>query len=138
VLGLNINFFKSKLHGINLDDGFFRALFSFLHCGVKLIPFRFLGIPVGANPRRRATWSLILDSIKKSLSAWNGRQLSIGGRVTLINYVLSSPPLYFFYFLKALIYVIKELLWGSVWIAIKFVGLVDIVFVNLKKMEVWV
>jgi hypothetical protein len=28
--------------------------------------------------------------------------------------------------------------WGSVWIAIKFVGLVDIVFVNLKKMEVWV
>ncbi|CAJ2637088.1 unnamed protein product [Trifolium pratense] len=109
VSGLKVNFFKSKLYGINLDDRFLRASSSFLHCGVDHLPFRFLGIPVGANPRRKATWSPILDVMKKRLSIWNGRHLSIGGRVTLIKSVLSSLPLYFFSFFKAPACVIKEL-----------------------------
>ncbi|CAJ2637312.1 unnamed protein product [Trifolium pratense] len=67
VSGLKVNFFKSKLYGINLDDSFLRASSSFLNCGVDSIPFRFLGIPVGANPRRKATWLPIIDSMKKRL-----------------------------------------------------------------------
>jgi hypothetical protein len=108
VSGLKVNFFKSKLYGINLDESFLGAAACFLHCGVDSIPFRFLGIPVGANPRRKATWSPILEIMRKRLSIWNGRHLSIGGRVTLINSVLSSLPLYFFSFYKAPICVIKE------------------------------
>jgi hypothetical protein len=65
VSGLKVNFFKSKLYGINLDERFFRASSSFLHFGVESIPFCFLGIPVGANPRRRSTWLPILNSMKK-------------------------------------------------------------------------
>ncbi|CAJ2644735.1 unnamed protein product [Trifolium pratense] len=120
VSGLKVNFFKSKLYGINLDDSFLRASSSFLHCGVDSIPFRFLGIPVGANPRRKATWLPIIDSMKKRLGVWNSRLLSIGGRVTLINSVLSSLPLYFFSFFKAPVCVLKEMvsiqrnfLWGG-------------------------
>jgi hypothetical protein len=120
VSGLKVNFFKSKLYGINLDDDFLRAASVFLHCGVDSIPFKFLGIPVGANPRRKATWSTILDSMKRRLSSWNGRHLSIGGRLTLINSVLSSLPLYFFSFYKSPKSVILELvrlqrnfLWGG-------------------------
>jgi hypothetical protein len=60
VSGLKVNFHKSKLYGINLDDSFLRASSSFLHCEVDSIPFRFLGIPVGVNPRRKATWSSII------------------------------------------------------------------------------
>ncbi|KAK2423204.1 hypothetical protein QL285_033672 [Trifolium repens] len=58
--------------------------------------------------------------MNKRLGVWNGRNLSIGGRVTLINSVLSSLPLYFFSFFKAPVCVIKELvgiqrkfLWGG-------------------------
>ncbi|MCH90777.1 ribonuclease H protein, partial [Trifolium medium] len=58
--------------------------------------------------------------MKKRLGTWNGRLLSIDGRVTLINSVLSSLPLYFFSFFKAPACVIKELvsiqrnfLWGG-------------------------
>jgi hypothetical protein len=90
VSGLKVNFHKSKHYGINLDDSFLGASSSFLHCEVISIPFRFLGIPVGANPQRKATWSPIVDIVRKRLSVWNGRNLSIGGRVTLINSVLSS------------------------------------------------
>jgi hypothetical protein len=91
-----------------------------LYCGVDSIPFRFLGIPVGANPRRKSTWLPIIESMNKRLGVWNGRNLSIGGRVTLINSVLSSLPLYFFSFFKAPVCVLKELvgiqrkfLWGG-------------------------
>jgi hypothetical protein len=100
VSGLKVNFYKSKLYGINLDDRFLRASSSFLHCGVDSIPFRFLGIPVGANPRRKSTWLPIIESMNKRLCVWNGRNLSIGGRVSLINYVLSSliTALFFLFF----------------------------------------
>jgi hypothetical protein len=101
VSGLKVNFYKSKLYGINLVDSFLSASSSFLHCAVEAIPFCFLGIPVGANPRRRSTWLPIIESMKKRLNTWTGRTLSIGGRVTLINSVLSSLPLYFFSFFKA-------------------------------------
>jgi hypothetical protein len=120
VSGLKVNFFKSKLYGINIEENFLRASSSFLHCAVESIPFRFLGIPVGANPRRRATWIPIIESMRNRLNTWKGRNLSIGGRVTLINSVLSSLPLYFFSFYKAPSCVIKELvtiqrnfLWGG-------------------------
>ncbi|MCI39114.1 RNA-directed DNA polymerase (Reverse transcriptase), partial [Trifolium medium] len=42
VSGLKINFFKSKLYGINLEDSFLSAASAFLHCEVDSIPFRFL------------------------------------------------------------------------------------------------
>jgi exonuclease III len=109
VSGLKVNFFKSKLYGINIKENFLRASSSFLHCAVESIPFRFLGIPVGANPRRRATWIPIIESMRNRLNNWNGRMLSIRGRVTLINSVLSSLPLYFFSFYKAPSCVLKEL-----------------------------
>ncbi|GAU25188.1 hypothetical protein TSUD_150870 [Trifolium subterraneum] len=59
VSGLKVNFYKSKLYGINIEEHFLRASSSFLHCEVESIPFRFLGIPVGSNPRRRATLFLV-------------------------------------------------------------------------------
>ncbi|KAK2418964.1 hypothetical protein QL285_041110 [Trifolium repens] len=52
VSGLKINFSKSSIVGINLDDDFVEAASTFLSCSIGSIPFKFLGIPVGANPRR--------------------------------------------------------------------------------------
>ncbi|PNX82415.1 cysteine-rich receptor-like protein kinase, partial [Trifolium pratense] len=120
VSGLKINFLKSKLYGINAADNFLVAASSYLGCNVESIPFKFLGLPVGANPRRQATWKPIVESAAKKLSCWNSRNLSIGGRVTLINSVLSSLPLYFFSFYKAprcvinqLVRIQRNFLWGG-------------------------
>jgi hypothetical protein len=120
VSGLKINFVKSKLYGINIDPSFLSAGSAFLSCRSDTIPFKFLGIPVGANPRRRATWKPIVESMEKRLTTWSSRHLSFGGRITLINSVLTSLPLYFFSFYKAPRCVIQQLvriqrnfLWGS-------------------------
>ncbi|GAU35055.1 hypothetical protein TSUD_69780 [Trifolium subterraneum] len=52
VSGLKINFVKSKLYGINVNERFLEAASNFLLCRAEDIPFKFLGLPVGANPRR--------------------------------------------------------------------------------------
>lgn len=79
-----------------------------------------MGIPVGANPRMSSTWSPVIKKLRNRLSTWRSRQLSIGGRITLINSVLPSLTLYYFSFFKAPKNVIKEMtaiqrnfLWGE-------------------------
>jgi hypothetical protein len=120
VSGMRINFVKSKLYGINVDTNFLEAGSSFLNCRADTLPFKFLGIPVGSNPRRRETWKPVVEAMSKKLSTWTSRHLSMGGRITLINSVLASMPLYFFSFYKAPSCVLKQLvriqrnfLWGG-------------------------
>ncbi|PNX99941.1 cysteine-rich receptor-like protein kinase, partial [Trifolium pratense] len=101
VSGLKINFVKSKLYGVNVDTRLLEAGAVFLSCNTAAIPFKFLGLPVGANPRRRETWKPVVEALTKRLNSWNSRLLSFGGRLSLINSVLASIPLYFFSFYKA-------------------------------------
>ncbi|GAU34402.1 hypothetical protein TSUD_217420 [Trifolium subterraneum] len=62
ISGLKINFVKSKLYGINVDTRLLEAGSTFLSCRADTIPFKFLGIPVGANPRRREMWKPVVDA----------------------------------------------------------------------------
>lgn len=48
---LRMNFYKSNLIVINLKEGFFDSASLFPSCSIASIPFRFVGIPVGANPK---------------------------------------------------------------------------------------
>ncbi|CAJ2652624.1 unnamed protein product [Trifolium pratense] len=86
VSGLKINFVKSKLYGINVDERFLSAGSSFLSCRSESVPFKFLGIPVGANPRRRETWRPVVEAMSKRLSSWSSRQLSYGGNGNDISF----------------------------------------------------
>ncbi|MCI37319.1 RNA-directed DNA polymerase (Reverse transcriptase), partial [Trifolium medium] len=75
---MKINFVKSKLYGINVEDGFLVATSNFLLCRAEAIQFKFLGLPVGGNPRRLETWKPMVESMMKRLSGWNGHHLSMG------------------------------------------------------------
>lgn len=101
VSGLKVNFHKSKLIGINVSEVFLGYASTFLHCRTETTPFKFLGIPVGVNPRCGSTWRPVIDLLHNRLASWKGRNLSIGGQVALIKSVLNSTPLYFFSFYKA-------------------------------------
>ncbi|PNX88001.1 ribonuclease H, partial [Trifolium pratense] len=89
VSGLKINFVKSKLHDINVGARLLEAVASFLACNTTTVPFKFLGIPVGANPRRRETWKPVVEAMTKHLNSWHSRHFSFGGSITLINFVLA-------------------------------------------------
>lgn len=120
VSGLKINYAKSSVLGLNIEERILQGASAFLACRIGKLPFKFLGIPIGANPRRYDTWEPVISKVRLRLSSWKSRQLTIGGRLTLINSVLSSLPLYFFSFYKApkkvineLVRLQKQFLWGG-------------------------
>lgn len=101
VSGLKVNFHKSNvIIGINVENNFYLATSLFLNCKCGDVLFKYLGLPIEANPRRVATWQSVIDSTRKRLAAWKRKHLSLGGRITLINSVLSSLPIYFLSFFK--------------------------------------
>jgi hypothetical protein len=95
--------------GVNVSNDFIRA---FLNCKVGLVPFKYLGLPVGANPRRASTWEPMLETLRNRLGAW-------GGRIVLLNAVLNVISIFYLSFIKIPVLVWKkvrriqrEFLWG--------------------------
>ncbi|GKV11938.1 hypothetical protein SLEP1_g23150 [Rubroshorea leprosula] len=92
--GLKINFGKCQLMGIGVDDDWRNKMAYRLGCKEGEFPIKYLGIPIGGNHRRLKMWQPLLDSVTKKLLSWKGWYLSQGGRITLINSVLSSLPVF--------------------------------------------
>ncbi|XP_058783774.1 uncharacterized mitochondrial protein AtMg01250-like [Vicia villosa] len=85
VSGLKINFHKSNFFGVHIGDWLLNSATSFLSCKKGSFPFKFLGIWISDCGRRKRVWKDVVDNIKSRLSRWKGRNISIGGRVTLIT-----------------------------------------------------
>ncbi|PNY13834.1 cysteine-rich receptor-like protein kinase [Trifolium pratense] len=120
VSGLKVNFHKSMLVGVNVDDNWLFDASYVVNCKIGRIPFIYLGLPIGGNPRRHSLWIPLLEKIRKRLSGWKSRFLSMGGRLVLLKSVLSSLSVYFLSFFKAPAGIIrsieslfKSFLWGG-------------------------
>ncbi|MCI06917.1 LINE-1 reverse transcriptase like, partial [Trifolium medium] len=73
ISGLKVNFFKSRLFGVNVCNAFMDQAASFLHCKKGNFPFVYLGLPVGANPRKASTWVPVVKAIEKRLLSWKNK-----------------------------------------------------------------
>jgi hypothetical protein len=100
ISGLKVNLSKSNIFGVNVHNSFLEGVATFLHCKVRSLPFTYLGLPVGANPRRESTWKPVLTAIENRLLSWKNKYVSLGGRVVLINSVLASIPIFYLSFMK--------------------------------------
>ena len=99
--GLKVNFNKSLLVGINIGESWLVEAASLLNSKVGKIPFLYLGLSIGGDPRKLAFWELVIDTIKIRLAGWQSRFLSFGGRLILLKSVLTSLPVYALSFFKA-------------------------------------
>ncbi|GKV28130.1 hypothetical protein SLEP1_g37215 [Rubroshorea leprosula] len=90
VSGLKINFEKSQLMGVGVKEDWKKKMAYTLHCKEGELPFKYLGIPIRGNHRKLAMWKPLVNSFKKKLASWKGRNLSLGGQITLINSALSN------------------------------------------------
>jgi hypothetical protein len=63
-------------------------------------PFRYLGLPMNTRKVNNKDWKTIKNRIKKRLIGWKGKMLSVGGRLVLINSVLSSLSMFMMYFFE--------------------------------------
>ncbi|CAB4278922.1 unnamed protein product [Prunus armeniaca] len=55
----------------------------------------YLGLPLGGNPRSLPFWVTVIERVERRLEGWSKALLSQGGRLTLIQAVLSSLPTYY-------------------------------------------
>jgi len=120
VSGLKVNFNKSMLTGINISDSWLSEAALVMNCRRGTIPFIYLGLPIGGDPRKLSFWKPVVDRIVSRLSKWNNKFLSFGGRLVLLKSVLSSLPVYFLSFFKAPAGIIssiesifKKKIWGG-------------------------
>ena len=134
---------------------------AILKCEVMVTPFLYLGLSVGRSHKRRAFWDGVVVRMKKRLSRWKGRFLSLTGRICLINSTLSTIPLFYLSLLKMSVVVANELVktqrnflwrWGSngrkvAWASWKKVcaareigghGIIDLRTFNLALLGKWV
>ncbi|MBO6365821.1 hypothetical protein, partial [Enterococcus faecalis] len=64
-------------------------------CQIATLPVKYLGIPLGANPKRPAIGEPVIRKIEQHLSGWKARLLSRAGRLILIKVFLNNLPAYY-------------------------------------------
>lgn len=109
ISGLKINFFKSQLCGIGIPDETVESYAEILGCIVVKLPIKYLRLPLGANPRRLSTWKPVIERFEKKLSSWNRMNMTLGGRLTMINSNLGNLPLYYMSLFKMRVSVARKL-----------------------------
>ena len=91
--GLKINFHKSEIFCFRDAKNFENQYMGLFGCNPGTFPIRYLGIPIHFRRLSNNDWTRIQKHIEQRLSSWKGINLSTGGRLTLINSVLSSQPM---------------------------------------------
>jgi len=107
--GLRVNFSKTKIRGLGMDATLLTNFSNVLNCKHMKIPFVYLSMPIGGNPRNMQFWQPIVDKIRSRLTSWKGKLISMAERVCLIKLLISALPLYYLSFFKIPRSVIQEL-----------------------------
>lgn len=93
--GLKINYEKCELIGVRVADSLLVSLANAFGCKVGKFPSKYLGVPLCLGLPKKSLWDSVVECIDKKLSSWKRRYLSLGGRITLLKFVLSSIPIYY-------------------------------------------
>ena len=72
-----------------------KELASVLGCGIRKLPTKYLGPPLGAPLKAKVVWDVVEERFFKRLAFWKRQYLSKGRRITLLKSTLCSLPIYF-------------------------------------------
>jgi hypothetical protein len=70
-----------------------KAIFphTFFHLSIG---FKYLGYYIKADHYKASDWGWLITKVEKRVSHWCNKWLTIGGRFTLIKFVLKGQPIY--------------------------------------------
>jgi hypothetical protein len=108
VSGLKINFHKSEVFCFGEAQGVVDQYAEIFGCRIGEFSLTYLGIPIHYMKLSNTYWKRVEEHFEKRLNNWKGKHLSIGGKLTLINSILSSLPMYMMSFFTILRGVLKK------------------------------
>ncbi|XP_057779790.1 uncharacterized protein LOC130998388 [Salvia miltiorrhiza] len=94
VSGLAVNFDKSCLLTVGVDEAVERRWASLLMCKIGSFPCNYLGTKVGGRSNGVGDWKFLVEKVSNKVASWKKRHLSLAGRITLVKSVLQSIPVY--------------------------------------------
>jgi hypothetical protein len=92
--GLKINFYKSELFCYGVAKANQIEYTQIFGCNAGSFPFRYLGIPMHHRKLLYKDRKHVEERFQKRLNCWRSKMLSVGGRLVLINSILSSLPMF--------------------------------------------
>lgn len=95
VSGLQINYAKSSFVQFHLNQQDIRMVKLILECQQEELPITYLGMPLTTKKPTRQVLMPLIENFGKRLQGWRGKLISRGGRLQLVNSVLSSLPIYY-------------------------------------------
>jgi hypothetical protein len=91
--GLKVNFEKSFMVPINVNDERMQILASTFQCSIGFLPFTYLGLPLSISRLTMADFWPLVSKCERRLAVFSSF-LSEVGRLELTNVVLTSLPTY--------------------------------------------
>jgi exonuclease III len=107
--GLKINFHKSEIFCYGAAKEMEQYYTNLFGCNSGVYPFRYLGIPMHHRQLLNSEWRKVEERFEHKLSCWKAKYLSYGGRLVLLNSVLSSLPMFMMSFFEIPRGVLKNL-----------------------------
>jgi hypothetical protein len=92
--GLRINYNKSEVFGLGMEEQEQRKIAQMLNCKVGAFLMKYLGIPVSDTKLSKNELNIVAEKIENRLATWKCGQLSYGGKAVLLNSSLTSIPMY--------------------------------------------
>jgi hypothetical protein len=96
VSGMRINFHKSEVIPMSIDDVEAHDIADVLNCPIGSLHFRYLGVPLHFDKLKREDLQPILDKLIKRITGWRGRLLAYSSRLELIRSCLASMHVVFY------------------------------------------
>lgn len=93
--GLKINRNKSSFVPLGIPDHLTTTIQSLISCQPSELLMKYLGLPLTKRRPSMLQFQPLVNAVRKRLAGWKANLLSYGGRVTLINSVLSALPLHY-------------------------------------------
>lgn len=92
--GLKINFEKSDIIVMGCDLEAQLRSTHMMNGRLRAIPMTYPGLPISDYGLRIADFAPIADKVAGSVEPWQGKYLSSGGKLALINVCLTNAPMY--------------------------------------------
>ena len=79
---MKINYHKSDLMTLNLDEDEQNSLAKLFCCNIGSFPIKYLGVPLHYTKLKREHIQPVVDKLIKRIAGWKGRLLSSAGKLT--------------------------------------------------------